>query len=451
MEADRARLSELAEELNAVPLYAVGGYVRDMLLGYECGDIDLCAPLTADGLKNMLSSFTVSEKSMRMGTVQISKGNFRAEYTAFRTDSYEPGSGKHCPNEVRFTDDIREDALRRDFKCNAVYLRLADRQYVDPLGGIEDIKNKILSAADEPRKVFEADGLRLLRLVRFAAELGFDIEAETFAAAKAYASRVEDIAAERVRDELSRIFVADTRHGVKGAHLRGLRLLDEFGLIRLLLPELAALKGLKQNPKYHLYDAYEHSLRAFEAAPPRLRWAALLHDIGKAVAMAESGTMRGHENASAALADDILGRLKFSNDFRRRTVELVQNHMIDINGNTHMPKLRRSVVRHADIIEDLLSLMDADAIASAGSLTRENRLRAAYEEMQRLGLPMSVDMLKIDGNDLVKSGVPAKMRADLLKRLLEDTALDPNLNDREAALRYIEKSRADTEVIWNND
>lgn len=171
------------------------------------------------------------------------------EYTTFRTDSYDRSSGKHSPDNVAFTTDMTLDARRRDFKCNALYKDVLTDEIIDLLGGEEDVKNKIISTADDPNSVFEADGLRILRMVRFACELGFDVEKETYAVAKKNAWRVEDLAVERIRDELCKIFVADTKHpelNLKGAHVKGLEMLDDLGLVDLILPELASLKGLQQ-------------------------------------------------------------------------------------------------------------------------------------------------------------------------------------------------------------
>lgn len=238
-------------------LYEVGGAVRDELLGIDCFDVDVCAQLVVDDVKKILSNtdFVVSDRNLRMGTVHISSGDFVCEYTTFRTDSYDVSSGEHTPKDVRFTTDMDLDARRRDFKCNALYKDVLTGEIVDLLGGVEDVKNKIVSTADEPEIVFEADGLRILRMVRFAAELGFDVEKNTYEVAKKNAWRVKDIAVERIRDELEKIFVADAKHpelNLKDAHVRGLRMLDDLGLVDMLLPELASLKGLEQ-PKNTIY------------------------------------------------------------------------------------------------------------------------------------------------------------------------------------------------------
>lgn len=423
-------------------LYEVGGCVRDRLLSVGGADIDICSKLRVEDVKTLLSNadFEVLDKNMRLGTLHIRRGSRTYEYTAFRTDSYRRERGNHCPSSVRFTSDISADALRRDFTCNAVYYDILRDRYVDLLGGVEDIERRLLRTVDEPEKVFEADGLRILRLVRFAAELGFEPEGRTLEVAKSNSWRVKDIAAERIRDELKKIFVADERHpelGLKGAHVKGLRLLDELGLIDLLLPEVAALKGLAQPVKYHKFDAFEHSVKTFEAAAPQIRWAALLHDVGKAPAMKSDGNMYAHAVYGEGMVTAILARLKFSTAEAERISRLVGCHMADVGGNTSEAKLRRFIVRHADIIDDLCLLMDADAYATKELPHERNRLRWQLEFMRSEGLPLKIADLKVDGRDLIALGAPEKQRGRLLCDLLEETALNPLLNDREKAIKYL--------------
>lgn len=429
-------------------LYQVGGAVRDELLGIECFDIDVCAKLKVEDVKKILSNtdFVVSDKNLRMGTVHISCGDFVCEYTTFRTDSYDVSSGGHTPKDVRFTSDMSLDARRRDFKCNALYKDILTGKILDLLGGTEDVKNKIISTADEPNIVFEADGLRILRMVRFAAELGFDVERNTFEIAKKNAWRVKDIAVERIRDELEKIFVADTKHpqlNLKDAHVRGLAMLDELGLVDMLFPELATLKDLEQPKKYHLYDAYNHSLKAYEYAPPRLRFAALLHDVGKAESIKSTGNMHSHAQIGAELADGICKRFKLPNSERKRLVKIVALHMTDVKGDMPKGKLRRFVVENFDVIRDLCDFMDADSIAHKGESGRSDAIRRVVKEIEDDGTPLRVKDLKISGQDLVNMGVDEKTRGKILEELWLDTAENPALNDRKKAIDYVENKRKD--------
>ena len=427
----------------SAPLFSVGGFVRDTLLNINSYDVDVCSQLTVDEVKTRLlnSDFAVSDKNLRMGTVVISSGDFKVEYTTFRTDSYDRTKGDHSPFDVTFTGDQMLDAKRRDFACNAVYKNILTGEILDFVGGVEDIKNHVLRTVDEPERVFEADGLRILRLVRFHAELGFEIEKRTLAVAKENAWRVKDIAVERIRDELDKIFVADTKHPdlhlAKG-HLLGLRLLDELGLLDMLLPEVTALKGLAQPPKWHLYDAFEHTVKAYEVAPPRLRWASLLHDIGKAPCVESFGNMHGHDEVGAKMAQDICERLKFSNAETKRVVDIVRLHMVDINGNTSWNKLRWFAVEHIDVADDLCAFKRVDCEASCGEI-HGSRLEKALEEVRSDGTPLGIKDLKVTGDDLVSLGVEPKRRATLLRDLHRDTVMNLSLNSREKALAYLQK------------
>lgn len=448
MAADTVKLKKLAELLAPYStLYAVGGYVRDRLMGQECNDIDVCAKLSVDEIKKALlnTEFAVSNKNLRMGTVHIYSNDFAVEYTSFRVDSYDRASGAHSPDSVRFTDNIEEDARRRDFKCNAVYLDIINDEIVDPLGGVRDIEAKLLSAADSPENVFGADGLRVLRLVRFACELGFEIEADTWNAAKRNSWRVKDIAAERVREELNKIFTSDlsVKADVSGVapHLKGMKLLDELGLVDLLLPEIAALKGVPQKKQYHLYDVYGHTLKAFELSPPALRWAALLHDVGKPIALAQNDgkNMHGHDAIGAEMARRILGRLKFSNADKSRIADIVRYHMTDLRGDMSAYKLRKFAAEHSGIMEDLCELRDVDCEASNGEKPLRNTLRETWKEIKSDGTPLCIKQLKVDGNDLRELGAQDKQIGDILQSLWEDTVLNPTLNDRDKAIEYAKK------------
>jgi len=451
LESTRQKLNELARLFEPfATLYTVGGCVRDELMGLECFDVDVCSKLEVETVKTILktSDFAVSDKNLRVGTVIISSGDFHVEYTTFRTDSYDRTKGDHAPTKVVFTDDQRLDALRRDFSCNAIYKDVLKDEIVDVVGGLNDLKNRVLRTVDEPERVFEADGLRILRLVRFAAELGFEIEPKTFEVAKANAWRVKDIAVERIRDELNRIFVADTRHkelGLKKGHLAGFMLLDELGLLDMLLPEVTALKGLKQPTKWHLYDGFGHTVKAFEVAPQNLRWAALLHDVGKAVCMARQGNMHGHDVVGEEMARKILERLKFSNAETERICGIVRWHMVDINGDMRWNKLRWFAVEHLAIADDLCAFKRVDSEASCGE-PHDSRLKDALEEVRRDGTPLALKDLKVSGEDLIALGVAPKDRAKALKDLWRATVYNLELCDREKALQYLKKCVKSQEV-----
>lgn len=448
MAVDVAVFRRLAEVFRLrATLYAVGGFCRDRLLGLQPRDLDVCAKLTVKEVENVLSNteFTVHRQYPRLGTACISARGFRAEYTCFRTDSYRSGSGEHRPEDVVFTDDIVLDAARRDFTANAVYFDPLTETYTDPTGGIADIKRRSLRAADDPERVFSEDGLRILRLVRFAAETGFSVDGETLRAAEKFAPQVVDIVPERILAELDRIFVADTAYpalGVTDGHARGVALADELGLVDLLLPELAALKGLEQNPKYHRYDAYRHSVETYAVAPPGIRWAALLHDVGKRICFERDGNMYGHAEAGADALAARLAALRMPKARAKRILDLVRLHMVDLAGDMSENKLRRFAARHADLVRDLAALKRADGYATCGHPVEKVRLEEIYDKMLSDGTPMKMSDLPVDGRDAEAAGLVGHDIGVAMNELWECAVLDPALRRRESALAFLQR-RAD--------
>lgn len=428
------------------PLYAVGGFVRDTLLGVEVHDVDVCSELTVDELKTALlnSDFEVMNKNLRVGTVIIKSRGFSAEYTTFRTDSYPDGSGRHTTDEVTFTSDMHLDALRRDFGCNAIYYNPLTDEIVDVLGTRSQVENKIIATADEPDKVFSADGLRILRLVRFACELGFEIEEKTLESAKKFAPLVRDITVERTFAELDKIVVADTAHpefNLKDAHVRGIELLDDLGLVDMLLPELSALKGLAQPMRYHLYDAYAHSIECYRVSPPHLRWACLLHDIGKRPCMERYGNTHAHAEVGADMAVERLNSFRMPKARAKRVRDLIFNHMVDINGNMKEGKMTWFVAENFAFASDLATLKDCDSIGAKGAPLERNRVRETYQKIIEQKLPTSIKDLPVGGKDLIEIGIEEKSRGIALYDLWRASVMNPTLLDREKAIAYLEKRR----------
>lgn len=445
MAVDVAAFRKLAELFRPhATLYAVGGFCRDKLLGLEPRDLDICAKLTVKEVEKVLSNtdFAVHRQYPRLGTACVSCRGFTAEYTCFRTDSYREGSGEHHPADVAFTTDINLDAARRDFTANAVYFDPLTGEYVDPKGGIKDIADKVLRAADNPERVFSEDGLRILRLVRFAAETGFGVDGATMRAARKFASQVADIVPERILAELDKIFVADTAYpalGVRDGHVRGLALLDELGLVELLLPELAALKGLAQNPKYHRYDAYRHSVETYAVAPPEIRWAALLHDVGKQICFERDGNMYRHAETGAEALAGRFAALRMPKARAKRITELVRWHMVDLAGDMSENKLRRFVAEHADTVRDLAALKRADGYATCGHPVERVRLEEIYDAMLSDGTPMKISDLPVDGKDAEAAGLVGRDIGTAVRELWECAVLDPALRKRESALAFLER------------
>lgn len=435
MNAELKRLAKLFPPER--PLYAVGGCVRDEILGREVFDIDLTSACLQEEAEKYAKAagMRVLLGSKRLGTVMI-KGEKSYEYTPFRVDSYPAGSGVHKPASVRFTEDIEEDARRRDFTVNALYYDILRGDTLDLLGGKADLDARLLRAVDDPRRVLGEDGLRIMRLYRFVAVLGFSAEEKTAAAAREMSGLLGDIAPERIRVELDKLLAGE--HAAEG--LRGL---IGCGAMRVIMPEFCENIGVKQDPAFHMYDVDEHILRTVEYAPPRLRLAALLHDIGKGRCVREEGNMYRHAQVSAQMAEEIMTRLRYSKEQTRRTVRLVSAHMTDMRGDMRESKLRRFVANNADIIDDLTELIIADARAACGNADREKCLRISRlrDKMQKEGVPFGVGELAINGNDVMAFGYKGEEIGKVLNELFDLCLRGEKKNERKILLDILEKRK----------
>lgn len=435
MNAELKRLAKLFPPER--PLYAVGGCVRDEILGREVFDIDLTSACLQEEAEKYAKAagMRVLLGSKRLGTVMI-KGEKSYEYTPFRVDSYPAGSGVHKPASVRFTEDIEEDARRRDFTVNALYYDILGGDTLDLLGGKADLDARLLRAVDDPRRVLGEDGLRIMRLYRFVAVLGFSAEEKTAAAAREMSGLLGDIAPERIRVELDKLLAGE--HAAEG--LRGL---IGCGAMRVIMPEFCENIGVKQDPAFHMYDVDEHILRTVEYAPPRLRLAALLHDIGKGRCVREEGNMYRHAQVSAQMAEEIMTRLRYSKEQTRRTVRLVAAHMTDMRGDMRESKLRRFVAKNADIIDDLTELIIADARAACGNADREKCLSIARlrDKMQKEGVPFGVGELAINGNDVMAFGCKGEEIGKVLNELFDLCLRGEKKNERKILLDILEKRK----------
>ena len=415
------------------PLYAVGGAVRDRLAGLPATeDIDLCAPASAEAFSALAQKcgMRVLAVYKNTGTVNLEAGGCKIEFTSFRTDMYR--GGEHAPARVTFTDSIDEDARRRDFRCNAVYYDIAREEIADPLGGAKDAAEHVLQTTRDADEVFSEDGLRLMRLARLAAQLGFTPTLECILGAKFNAARITLITAERVFAELRQLLYADRKYGRQYAHYDGLKLLEGTDVLPYILPELAAGKGLAQRADFHDHDVLEHSFRACKYADPRVRFAALLHDAGKPAVFAETGKYHGHDAAGAPIARAALERLKAPKKLCEEVERLTLLHMYDLDMKTRESKIRAFIVKNFDVYEPLLLLKQADYsgckddLRTCPGIEKWERIRAA---MRAEGVPFSLRELAIRGNELPPE-VPAARRAAILHELLLACAQDGRRNTR---------------------
>lgn len=424
------------------PLYVVGGAVRDFLADMRAKnggfDWDICSPMSAETFVAVAveNGFSVKSVFKNTGTVKLLADGVDYEYSCFRSDKYV--RGVHSPVAVYFTNDIALDAKRRDFTANAVYYDIASQTFVDPLNGIPAIKEKRLTTVAPAQKVFGEDGLRLMRLARQAATLGFIPDGECLQGAKENAALIADISPERIFAELQSILHADEKYGVTGGQYAGLRLLDETGVLAHILPELALGKGMAQRADFHKYDVLEHSFRAVLYAEPSVRFAALLHDVGKPLCAIRDGNVHAHPEEGATLVKTIMQRFKAPKRLTEETATLVSLHMYDFDCRTSENKLRRFFVKHYPLLEKLLLVKQADFSACTDDISPAPtcvKWQNLLAKMQEEKAPFTLKSLAVTGNDLLALGIPPHRIANVLHALLAHAAVLPSENTRERLCR----------------
>lgn len=420
-----------------VRLYGVGGMVRNPLLGLPVSDMDITSALRPEGVMALCrdKGLACVPKGLAFGMVEIHAGACVFEHTTFRADTYGPGGG-HRPTAVAFSDTVEADAFRRDFTVNALYQDILGRAILDPTGGLADLKEGLLRATGpEPGRIMGDDALRVLRLARFCAELGFVPEGNTLASAKAHAAGLRDISAERVREELRRVLLSPEKYGRAGAVYRGLSLLDALGALDVVLPELTKGRGVPQRAQYHAYDVLGHCLHAADCASAdcasadcapdgalALRLAALLHDVGKPVALAQYGRMLQHDKLGAPIAAAALTRLRYPNALVEEVRAMVAGHMFDLDGRAKEGTLRRKFVEWGyGLSRQMARLRRADVLGSGrhGSVATADRWEAVLAAMKAEGAPFTEAELAISGRELMEAlGLPPGPAVGRIKRAL---------------------------------
>lgn len=443
-----------------VKLYAVGGMVRSSLLSLPVQDVDIASALQIEAAEALLAQkgIKTKRKGVFFGTLDIECGGERFEYAAFRAERYGEG-GSHRPSEVRFGATLEEDAFRRDFTVNALYLDILSGAVLDPTGGLRDLENGILRATSkDPGIILSDDGLRILRMARFAAELGFTVEEKTLLAAKRYSGGLKDIAPERVREELDKILLSDIRyHRGKAQVFYGLDLLRQCRAIDVILPEIAAGRGISQRPQYHAYDVEEHMLRTAGEAPPvlHLRMAALLHDVGKPVAYRSTGRMYGHDKLGENISREILQRLRCPALFTEKVTKLVRLHMYDLNGSAKESTLRRRFAEWGkEVSHDLVAIREADVHGSGiitGEVKSAERWKKFLSRMDAEHAPFHTNELNCTGKDIMEwlSLPPSPRVGEVKAQLLRHCACHPKDNSRERLQKITKDIGA--KAKWKND
>jgi len=429
----------LAEEICGVlrakshQAFLVGGCVRDILLGREPADYDVATDAAPGRIEELFpGSLTVGAK---FGVVIVSRGDVQVEVTTFRSDiGY--SDGRH-PDRVVFAKTPQEDVKRRDFTINGLLMDSATGEVLDFVGGRKDLKAGVIRTIGEPFLRFNEDKLRLARAVRFAARFGYTIEPLTLAAIKKLAPQILQVSAERLRDELTKILT-------EGAARRGFELLDETGLLAVVLPEVARMKDVPQPPEYHPEgDVWIHTRMLLEKLPagcsPTLAWGALLHDIGKPPTfrpVSQTGDrirFDEHDGIGAKMAGEICHRLRFSNDDAARISALVSSHM----RFKDVPQMRPSTLKRfvrLPYFDEHLELHRIDCLSSHGMLGNWEYVRRFLAETP----PEQVQPNRLlTGEDLRSMGFQPGPAFKVILHALEDAQLEGRIKTREEAVKFV--------------
>ena len=433
------RLAKLFDK-NGATLYCVGGMVRNSLLGLPVKDIDICSTLPIDAVESILSSAFIEcrQKGASFGTLDIKTDGQSFEYACFRTEKYD-STGSHRPTEVSFGANIEQDAFRRDFTVNAIYFDILANKLIDPTGGIDDIGKKVLrSTSEDPNTIMRDDGVRIMRLARFAAQLGFTADEATVCAAYNNRAGLKDIAAERIFLELCKLVMADTCYNMgRESLLYGLHLLDSCGVIEVILPELKLCDGLKQRRDYHKYEVMEHCLQACACSYPKLeiRLAMLLHDTGKASAFYHHNSMHGHEMYSASIAESFLTRMKAPAALKNHIVQLVRYHMYDLKGEARPRSIKKRFVTWGKAFaEELILVREADVHGSGielGKVDTAERWKSILSDMEADNAPFTEKQLNCTGEDICRwlDIKPCRRVGEVKRKLLLHCACKPQDNN----------------------
>ena len=419
---------------NNYEAYAVGGCVRDSILGREPNDWDITTSASPEEVKALFHR--TIDTGIEHGTVTVMVDKTGYEVTTYRIDGkYE--DGRH-PTEVTFTRNLKEDLLRRDFTINAMAYNDADG-LVDIFGGLEDIEKKVIRCVGDPRARFTEDALRLMRAIRFAAQLGYTIEDKTREAMKEIAGNLKKISAERIQVELVKTLVSPNPFMIKDAY--------ELGLTKIFMPEFDRAMKTEQHNRHHKYTVGEHSLVATEyiRADKVLRLTMLLHDLGKpcCITTDEEGIDHyyGHPAISEKIATEILLRLKFDNDTIRKVCMLVRFH--DERIVPGIKYMRRAVARIGeDAFPELFEVQEADLMAQS-EYKREQKLatleanRKDYTQVLEQKQCVSKATLAVKGKDLIECGMkPGKEIGKVLDDMLKDVIEEPSHNNKEYLLKH---------------
>ena len=443
-----APIKEIARILNTegFQCFLVGGAVRDSIMGFTPKEYDIATNAKPEDVQRIFK-YTIPT-GIKHGTILVILDDMHVEITTFRSDG-NYSDGRH-PDKVEYTASIEDDLPRRDLTINAMAYNISDGNLIDMFDGMKDIKNKIIRSVGNPYERFTEDGLRIMRAIRFATRLNFNIEKETFDAICHSTGMLTSIAYEIIREEFNGILISDNP-------FRGIELLRKTGILALIMPELMQGFGVAQN-RFHKYDVYYHILHTIQAVEPLeteeltllVRLAALFHDIAKPmvqkkVSKQEELVYYNHEVVGANVAKKVMRRLKYSNAEIDFVTLLVRQHMFYYQDEWTDGAVRRFMKAVGiENIKPLLKLREADRLGSGNRKDKESKaipkLLARIEKIIEEENAITVKDLKINGNDLMKEFnlKPGPIVGKILNYLLDLILDEPSLNDKE---KLMEKTK----------
>ncbi len=425
--------------------FIVGGSVRDLLLKKEPSDYDITTSARPEESMKVFKDYKTILTGVEFGTVNVLVENNHVEITTYRREEdYEDG---RKPSKVYFTNKLEGDLSRRDFTINAMAYN-EDSGVVDYFKGKEDLDKRIIKTVGDPRERFKEDHLRILRALRFASQLNFSLEKETYQACKDLAPLLERISAERIRDELFKLLLSP-----KPSY--GIRLMEELGILKVILPELVATVDFDQRNPWHDKNLFDHTLCVLDRTAPILsiRLAALLHDIGKPPSMVLGedgiGHFHGHDRLGAEMTDQVLTRLHCSKDLIDKVRTFVKEHMTQYStiGDKGLKRLIARVGR--DEIFNLLELQKADGLCTISTadisdlLEKENEIKRILEEEEAY----EKKQLDISGKDIINLGYKeGKIIGIILDHLMDQVLENPKLNKKDLLIERVKEG----ENKWEN-
>ena len=411
--------------------YMVGGCVRDAVMGRIPSDYDITTSARPGEVMKVFDGEKIIETGLKHGTVTLLRRGMPLEITTYRVDGLYTDN-RH-PESVAFTSSIREDTARRDFTINSVAFSPV-RGFADFYGGVKDIQVGIIRCVGDPEKRFREDALRIIRALRFAAVTGFEIEEATFKAACENSGLLRNISVERIREELVKLLCGQYAGRVLK---KGVRIIGE------VIPEVLPMVGFPQHNRHHIYDVWEHTVAAVDAAPQEkcLRLAALFHDIGKpgcfSVDEKGVGHFYGHAAVSEEITANVMSRLKFDKETKSHVRKLVACHDMQIEPTAKA--VRRAMNKLSpDILYDLLKLKRADNMAQSPQYRDRQKyydeIRLIADEILKEEQCFSLKDLTVNGSDLIRLGVPQGPQVGIILQELLQGVIDGELPNKRTVL-----------------